>query len=486
MATDRARIIFLDTLVERCESFITETREVNSLHHPSDAPRILASCLYKAADKVTERIKELRRSYTQASESIKNEIMAEAATMSNFIVFNSSLICPMLRNASIENVPAEMVLPTERIARLVFPDCQVIIECVAEHNYYFREIGNRILNSFSSVDLEDILLQEERFPNSLFRLQVCLNPPCGIFLHCLLGHEIGHAIYKARGVSSNLLPSITFNEQAIIDLINARFQQLQEDFAARARRVPTQTVLDQTRGFMEYITKMETLRVSSKWIEELFCDCIGTGLFGPAFVCASSMFLLPLTQIDDSSDSHPSNRLRVQLSINALERSDPGFCYRLLYKPDSQDDLEPLIKPWKQFIGVRRIPPQDPVHKIAFEAVINIKDKIIREAKSALGDKYFHPSSYSKEVPLLRKRLRDWLPPNEYQIKAGDKFSIASLQGIFNSGWLSYIEDMPDFINLLQRLSESEIKSRFYGLVSKGIESSEIQLRWERAKNELR
>lgn len=486
MATNRAHIIFLDTLVERCESFTTESSEVNSLHHPSDAPRILTSCLCKAANRVTERIKELRRSYPQASELLKNEIMAEASNISNFIVFNSSLICPMLRNASIENVPAEMVLPTERIARLVFPDCQVIIECVAEHNYYFREIGNRILDIFSSADLEDILSQEEVFPSSLFRLQVCLNPPCGILLHCLLGHEIGHAIYKARGVSSNLLPSINFNEQAIIDLINTRFQQLQEDFATRARRAPTQILLDQTRGFMEYITKMEILRVSSKWIEELFCDFIGTGLFGPAFICASSMFLLPFTQIDDSSDSHPSNRLRVQLSINALERSDPGFCYRLLYKPNLKNDVEPLIKPWKQLIGVRYIPPQDPVHKIAFEAVVNIKDKIIKEAKSALGDKYFHPSSYSKEVPQLRKRLGGWLPPNEYQIKAGDKFSIASLQGIFNSGWLSYLEDMPNFISLLQRLSESEVKSRFYGLVSKGIESSEIQLRWGRAKSELR
>jgi hypothetical protein len=198
------------------------------------------------------------------------------------------------------------------------------------------------------------------------------------------------------------------------------------------------------------------------------------------------MFLLPFTQIDDSSDSHPSNRLRVQLSINALERSDPGFCYRLLYKPNLKDDFEPLIKPWKQLIGVRHIPPQDPVHKIAFEAVITIKDKIIKEAKSALGGKYFHPSSYSKEVPQLRKRLGDWLPPNEYQIKVGDKFNIASLQGIFNSGWLSYIEDMPNFVSSLQRLSESEVKSRFYGLVSKGIESSEIQLRWGRAKSELR
>ena len=487
MATNKAQAIFLDTLVERCESFVAETRIVNALDYPSKAPKILAACLFKAAERIRSRAGELRQAYEQTNQIPPlDEMQTEASNIYAFLVFNSSYICPMLRNASITNVPAEMVLPMETIARLVFPDCQIVIGGVSELNYYFLEIGEGILQMFSSVDLDDVL-QGERLPSQLFRLQVCLNPPCGILLHCLLGHEIGHAIYKNKQISSKILPHLSYKQRAFKELVDVRLQQLMGEFSRGSGQTPTQLILEQTREFAEYVTRMQVFTIASYWIEELFCDIIGTGLFGPAFICASSMFLLPFSQIDETSDTHPSSKLRIQWSINALERNDPGFGYKHLREDSGEVALELLIQPWKQLVGTKATIPRDAVHKVVFDTVIKVRGKVIEEAKSALGAHFFRPSYFKKEVYPLRERLRNWLPPNEYQMTAGNPFTIASLQGIFNAGWLSYVEDMPYFVSLFkERLSENEIRSRFYGLVSKGIESSQIQLRWQNAKDNLR
>lgn len=490
MATNKAQAIFLDTLVERCESFVAETSIVKALDYPSKAPKNLAECLFEAAERINGRADELRQAYGQTNQIPPlDEILAEASNIYDFVVFNSSYICPMLRDASIGNVPAEMVLPMENIARLVFPNCQIVIGAVSEWNYYFREIGRRISEIFTNVDLDDVL-HKKGLPSQLFRLQVCLNPPCGILLHCLLGHEIGHAIYKnTPTISGRILPHLSYDQSAFRELVNLRLQQLMEEFSKVSVQTPPQLILEQTREFAEYTTKLEVVTITSYWIEELFCDIIGTGLFGPAFICASSMFLLPFKQIDEASDTHPSSRLRIQWSINALERNDPGFGYRHLREDSGEVSFEPLIQPWKQLVGTKATVPRDAVHKVVFDIVTNTKmrDRIIKEAKLALGDTFFHPRDFKKEVFPLRERLRNWLPPNEYQTTAGNPFTRGSLQGIFNAGWLSYIEDMPQFMKLFKRrLSENEIKSRFYGLVSKGIESSQIQLRWQNTKDNLR
>lgn len=489
MATNKAQAIFLDTLVERCESFVAETSIAKASDYPSKAPKILAECLFEAAEKINSRARELRRAHEQTNKiSPLDEIIVEASNIYDFVVFNSSYICPMLRNASIVNVPAEMVLPMETIARSVFPSCQIVIGGVSELNYYFLEIGDWISQMFSSVDLDGVL-QGKGLPSQLFRLQVCLNPPCGILLHCLLGHEIGHAIYKNKQISMKLLPHLSYDQRAFTELVNVRFQQLMEEFSRGSGQTPTQLILEQTRAFMEYITRVEVSTVASNWIKELFCDIIGTGLFGPAFICASSMFLLPFSQIDETSDTHPSSRLRIQWSINALERTDPGFGYKHLREDSGEGALELLIQPWKQLVGTKATVPRGSVHKVIFDSVTNTKmrDRIIKEAKLALGANFFSPRYFKKEVSPLRERIRSWLPPNEYQMKPGDAFTIASPRGIFNAGWLSYVEDMPYFVSLFEkRLSENEIKSRFYGLVSKGIESSQIQLAWQKAKDNLR
>lgn len=488
MATTKAQAVFLNTLVERCESFVAETSIVKALDFPSKAPKVLAACLFEAAKRINKRADELRKAYETIKQSPPpDEILTEASNIYDFVVFNSSYICPMLRNASVPNVPAEMVLPMEDVARLVFRDCQIIIGGVSELNYYFREIGERVSQIFLSIDLEDIL-QKEEFPNQLFRLQVCLNPPSGILLHCLLGHEIGHAVYKHTRMSSKILPTLEYEPHAFTELVRLRLQQWMEELSKEPGQTPPQLILEQTREFTEYVTRIEVFTIASYWVEELFCDIIGTGLFGPAFICASSMFLLPFKPIDDASNTHPSSRLRIQWSINALERADPGFGYRYLFKNSTGVTLDPLVKSWKELVGIKAIAPKDAAYKFVFDVIstVKVRDKIIEEAKLALGDNFFHPRHFKKEVPRLRERLKNWLPPNEYQMVTGDPFSTASLQGIFNAGWLSYVEDMPYFSELFKRLSENEIKSRFYGLVSKGIESSQIQIRWQNAKGNLR
>ena len=89
------------------------------------------------------------------------------------------------------------------------------------------------------------------------------------------------------------------------------------------------------------------------------------------------------------------------------------------------------------------------------------------------------------KVPLLRKRLLDWLPPNEYQDGVGEQFEIASIHAKFTAGWLSYLEDMENILTLFPKFTELVIRKKYYQLLSKGVDLAEIHRRWDESPLEL-
>jgi len=472
MAASKAIRIFLHTLKEQYRLSENEVASLRTIHYPSEASITLINCLSQGIERLGSRIDELSRAAETDSVPIE-EIKIEAATIQTFIEFLNGELCPIVRNSSIPQIPSEIVRPAERIASSLFPNCQIIINAVYEQNYYFTNLGERIDRMFQMIDCSDIL-ETNHFKKDLFFLRLCLKPPCGVLNHCILGHELGHELYLKNQAIQQLSQLLHFSQDDLNRLTEqylARFNS-----QAQASGSPIRIPLEQSSQYIQYYLKGTLLESAMRWVKEIYCDIVGVGIFGPAFICAQSILFLPFKNIDLCDEYYPPNRVRVQLAIKALERSDPGYGYR---KYSKYDDLaETLIDPWKEFVTTHATEPDQEFFKVVFRSVYNIKDKIIESAKNALQGKYYKYSQIENEANLLKARILDGLPPNEYQRDKGEEFITANLQSILNAGWMAYLRDMQAFAALMPSVPEYEATTRFFGLLSKGIESGELQLAW--------
>ena len=477
MAIRKADKTYLEALLELTNAFSDQLSDLKDRVYPSKCPLALVNSLLKSSQVLLDRIQQIISSSSTAQDGVVEDLLSQASDIYIFIEFFQSYVLPIIRASDSENVPTELVRPLEQIAGYVFPGSNLVISSVPESNYYFSDMSTKVKEFFASLNLDSILTEQQFDTQDIYHLQLSNNPPSNILSHCLLGHEIGHALYNKNNVDARISPLIQFDDAVVKRIAGSIFEALVSalsDFQA-----PPQMVLQQTKEFIEYSTRFRLPIIAAAWAEEIFSDFIGTGLFGPAYICSLSVFILPFNDIDMPSESHPPSRFRVQSCITALNRSDPGFGYRKLGALKKSAEYDALIRPWSEVVTSTYHRPTEDLYKTVFNLVLNIKDDIILEAKSQLSTNAFSHSHFYAEVPQLRNRLIDWLPPNEYQPNTGGQFHTPSIQAIFNSGWLSYLEDMNRLLDLFPDFSELVTRKKFYQLIAKGIELSNIQGRWE-------
>lgn len=477
MAFVDARGVFLDSLVDQCQSLVFELDSVISLDFPSQTPKMLAGTISRAAQSLLGRAIELRASCQGEKDAqIQREIILEASSIHDFVNFMLSDMCPVIRGSQTSEVSSEIVAPMERIVRDLFPHSQTIMKSTPAHNYYFREIASVLRKFLSHFSFED-LLQQDGWPDEIFLLEASSNPPNGILSHCMLAHEIGHALWRKTKAEEELLPRIRVDDKELRAFVGSLLAEQGQEAGEAEPDKPTQIALQETGPRLEFLWRTILTSVAANWVEEIFCDAVAVGLLGPASICAQSLFLLPGTDIDHFTESHPPARLRIQVAIRALTRSDPGFGYRKLDKPRFQKIVLPLIAPWKQYVGTAYVRPK-PWGNMAFDAVTKVTSDIVRRAVRALGRARFSPAAFNVQVPPLFQRIHQGLPPNEYKLEEENDFTVGAPQAILNAAWLSFLYDMELFAKYMPERSEHAIKRRFYDLISKGVGCSEIQRRW--------
>ncbi len=477
MAIRKSDKTYLEALLELTSTFTEHLSDLKDRVYPSACPLALVDCLLQSSQILVDRIQQIISSSSTAQDGVVEDLLAQASDVYVFIEFFQSYVLPIIRASDSENVPAELVRPLEQIAGYVFPGSNLVISSVPESNYYFSEMSTKIKEFFASLNLESVLAEQKFDARDIYHLQLSGNPPCNILSHCLLGHEIGHALYRKLDVDATISPWIRFDDAVIKRIAGSIFEALLN--ALSASQPPPQMVLQQTREIIEYRTRFQLPLIAASWAEEIFSDFIGTGLFGPAYICSLSVLILPFDDIDMPSESHPPSRFRVQSCIRALHRSDPGFGYKRLADRKENAEYDALVRPWSEAVTSVPHRPTDDLYKTVFGLILSIKDNILLEAKRQLGTSAFSYSRFHAEVPQLRNRLIDWLPPNEYQLAASDQFRTPSIQAIFNAGWLSYLEDMNRLLGLFPKFPELLVRKKYYQLIAKGIELSNIQDRWE-------
>lgn len=265
-----------------------------------------------------------------------------------------------------------------------------------------------------------------------------------VLLHSILGHEVGHAMYRCSEHQHTL-------ETGVLNVIKGGL------FASPSKvgkHIYSRTAPTEVKGFTRALKRKRGVNAQmlfywakyEAWAEEILCDLVGVVIFGPSFVAAHCELLLGLSPTGAEFDTeHPP----VGWRINAVIR-----CAELL----GIDTLPPLNHPvhaklkrfWENIKSRRRL---DPWYDVLGDVQLNSAISNIQELLSPLG-----PPLYRRPSPDLLHRLvaqlKDSIPPTGFALERDGtpRCEKVDFRHIAFAGWVecqSRPDDDFEYINLL-------------------------------------
>ena len=226
-----------------------------------------------------------------------------------------------------------------------------------------------------------------------------------VLLHSILGHEVGHAMYRCsvhqQALEANVLAVI---KDGIFAKPERTTKYIYSHAAAAEVRAFTKALKKKhgvTSSMLFYWAKHEA------WIEEILCDLVGVVIFGPSFVAAHFELLLGLSPTGaEFGSEHPP----VGWRINAVLR-----CAELLHidaLPPKQHPLYPKLKRFWDRVKGRRL--SDPWYNVFSDIQLNTAISNIQEILDPLQTLYKRPSP--ELLCKLVKQLEASIPPTGFEL----------------------------------------------------------------------
>lgn len=261
-------------------------------------------------------------------------------------------------------------------------------------------------------------------------------------LHPLLVHEIGHGAAHVHGLTAKLM------EELAPGAVDEALDSGAEQQASRSKRSS------------EHERDVLAKRLHA-WIEEIFCDAIGTACLGATYLFSFATEVLP-DDIDAASTEHPSTRQRVRLILEHLDR--------LGWDATLKREV-PAFMGWVRGIaamasGHRK--PDDEALRGAIDLIgRRVQDRVDEHVKARL----FHPDDAALEavLGLLEQRV----PPAQQD----DRKPIGR-PTIIAGCWLSALKSRGGGIDALADAVDSPELAR---LLPYALELSVIVEKWETA-----
>ena len=281
-----------------------------------------------------------------------------------------------------------------------------------------------------------------------------------VLLHPILGHELGHALYKVSKFKTEL--------DAILNTLIASSTKFETPEAVKNwlfdNDAPNDYKISLTRQCKANHWTLENFLTKINWMswkEEILCDLIGLLMFGPSFLAA----IVTLLQSLDTSGylvkpRHPISGCRLNMMLSAAEilgydnikMSDAGF------EATSRKFWEHMASTRKNDVWFD-IFSRDAI-KAALDSLKSLLDK---------NDLAFYPSHSAEIIEPLVKQLTKLIPPVGYKVnleKESPSFHV-DFRHILYAGWLVSEHIFPpteegkkpekmDF-NILNRLCEHGI-----------------------------
>jgi len=199
------------------------------------------------------------------------------------------------------------------------------------------------------------------------------------------GHELGHAVWRRTDLRKELTKRV---DAEIVKIVSDRWGDFSGDFHSGANK---DALLDDLEARSIWAVASN---IAARQCEEIFCDIIGTYIFGQSFIFALMYLLLPDNGARQST-AYPSSRRRAEYITSAAERFSVAVPSEFVSSFRNQD------------------PPDDKYARAADDAVQVLVPEIIDSVANYASRKGIvlpdpEASRRSKDV------LKDLQPPMNY------------------------------------------------------------------------
>jgi len=464
--------------LDRSKALSEELKRLHSQDYPPTGPQQLIKLAIRTNKRISEDLSAMLADQTVVAAIPSREVEINLRAKTSLLAY-LHLLMQYVEGAEIHHSPSTLVFPLRRIFRKHFAvrDFDFIVRVSRMYNYSMRPLTEGIQQVFAGAGYSSLL---DGFPSQFFVIDCPVSEKRNVPIHCAFAHEIGHTLYKRYALADTLLTSALVDESELEQLITTYASQPIETRDGETE-VTAGDIIQKWRIDHAVRSRLQT-RIIPQWVEELTADALALCLFGPAYFFAFVYFVGPFASMDNSSDSHPPDRMRIAFMCNMLSSQDDGLGYNKVLKETTRD----YIEQWKAYASQLSTPTptsEIPLHDIVTCAIEPVLRKIMIETKRVIGRRRYTPKSFQRDVPLLCDNLANGIPPNEIMDDwVTGQPRIVEAEAILNAGWVYLISRDNRYAELLGVSDQWTVTNKLFDLVSKGLEYAEIQRRWGRQR----
>lgn len=350
----------------------------------------------------------------------------------------------------------------------------LLITSANELNYSFQEIWLTFASFLhTNLDYENVTKY------NVIHLCFPVSEKDNIFLSPIYAHEIGHFLDEKNGVKEKV---ISKNVGALPGSLKS---MVTEQVAGSTK--PVEEALAVSVIFDSFLTN---------WVAEVVADTFAICLAGPSFLFAVRAFevckiqdITSIGLIDQASESHPGNRLRLAFrwqvinDLSYLTCLPAGVITRAEEYVHSWSESVCTCRPvQRNFLGrMFLVQFTDENIRLCEDFILSLSDNIIKDVTSILGKAQFFAGDFREVVPVLTGRMAKLVPPNE---TAGG-LSV-SPNAIVNAAWVAKFEIREAIKSVVGRLSGNdehlgnyEVEEIIKNLTRYAVMVSDVQRKWQ-------
>ncbi len=479
-ASQLLKTYYLD-VIARIRVIRNRCRQLMSKDYPSSAPLRLSRTIEQIVEFIHLELKSSWDYYHSTSDLTSADVEVALEKFHNCNSFLQELGAHLryIDGALTEKQPWSIITAVEKFAEQIIPTTDVMLRPQWKYNYAVVNADIQAYYRNNLVELKEYTTDEDfeaifgELKGHFYTISFPSMERKNIFLHCLVGHELGHIItnpYISDELVNKFLASIT---PRITTILSEEYP-LFKDVASNV-----QSQLDRSTNMLK------------RGLSEMLADHVGAKLFGPAFLF--SLFEIAIQNDfdhmpSDENNYYPPWRYRLREVRDILSSGGQRFLplgkehfqkllveevnsrYRLIQEiVDQRSDIEMI--------------QQDRIADLVYGYIQEYYRSILNETsnlEALLGNLVISPELLYSELRILIDRLRAGIPPNAVELSLAQR-RCATIPEILNASWFFKIAYNESLFDDEDQSEESTLRDRniLNRLTLKAVEFSNVQREYE-------
>jgi len=289
---------------------------------------------------------------------------------------------------------------------------------------------------------------------------------------CVLAHELGHFVDRAKEIYQKLLP-IELDETSFDELVEARCKAAPFGIKPKPgdKQLTFETIF--TKPGVQARCYLSCTEMLEKWIREIIADVLAVHAIGPASYFAFHDFLACVGAENVASSSHPASAFRLQLMLEELKET-MGYM-------NSSNAINSVLA--DAMLRVQADASTDSYNdeaRVVHKTIEKNLSSLLAKIRSVVSNYSFSAQKYQDSVPAVLDRLRSGIAPIEVFDAQLQAMVPASMVAILNAGWELYKTDVACFYDQFSAdVPQMERLVNLNHLLFKAVEASEVFRRWK-------